>query len=387
MRKIAIIWFAVTLGLAQGVNAESWHTYHGAYGLTGVSTHEFSTKPVRLWRAKVGTDTPSPVVGGNGSLFCIADDSKIISFDTKGSNLWARTITLPALSADVKPTNESFSAPPLYANKYLLVVAAESGNVYGISTKDGKTLWTYDAGAEIQSTPNIAAGKKKGAPDHLFVITMEDGVLHAVNAADGTELWQSKAMDRTDGHIAVAAEHVVLGNCTASFLAVNITDGKLAATIDLGEGCEMAGGLAASKGQVFSGNRSGSFAAADLKTQSLLWLNEESEGELFTTPAVTDKYAVFHGADALLYCIDRTSAKQEWSKKMPGSDPLSPIIAGDTVIAGVDGTLFGMALKSGRARWILRIGDEISAPAIIDGMIVVGVDDGYIAAYGIKADK
>lgn len=66
---------------------------------------------------------------------------------------------------------------------------------------------------------------------------------------------------------------------------------------------------------------------------------------------------------------------------------MSPVIAGDTVIAAVDGSLFGLSLRDGAVRWSLSIGDEITAPAIVDGMIVVGVDDGHVAAYGYAKER
>ena len=387
MKPILKTCLAAAFVLAQSVMAQSWHTYHGDYTLAGVSAQKFTAKPTRLWRTRVGKGLASPVVGGAGRLFCIADDTTLTALDTKGAISWTRSITLPATTPDGKATAEVFSAPPLYVHKALLVVAAESGTVYGISPKDGTTLWTYSAGASIQGAPNFAASKKKSEPSRVFVITQEQGILHAVNAADGSKLWKSAELDRTDGHIAVSAQHVLLGNCSAAFLAVAITDGKLAASIPVGEECEIASGVAASGHQVFSGNRSGSLAVADLKKEALVWINEDSEGEQFATPAVTDTHVVFLGGDSILYCLARTSGEKKWSKELTGDGSPSPVISGDLVITGVDGTIAAWALKDGAARWALKIGDDLSAPAIVDGMIIVSVDDGFVAAYGREGKK
>ncbi len=382
MRIFITVCFAAVLCFSHDATAQSWNTYHGDYALTGVSTQNFPSKPSRLWRIKVGEGLPSAVVGGNGRLFCIADGIKITAMDMKGGILWTRVITLPGSTVDERPSKESFTAPPLYMNSKLLVVAADSGKVSGLSLVDGTTLWTYDAGASIQGSPNFAAGKDAGGPDRVFVITNEDGILHAINAEDGTKLWESEALERTDGHIAVSEQHILLGNCSAALIAVSVTNGDEAAFVKVGPECQMASGVAASKGQVFAGTRSGVLAAADYKEESLLWMNEDSVGELFFTPAVTDKHVLIQDGDAVIYCVDRDSGKQKWSRETEGIIPLSPVIAGDLVIAGVDGMLSGFALKGGVPRWSLEIGDEISPPAIIDNMIIVGVDDGYVTAYG-----
>ncbi len=363
--------------------AASWHTYHGDYALTGHSLDRWPTKPIRLWRTKVGLRLPSPVVGGDGHLFCIAEDTTIVALDArKGTRLWTRTIEGSRTSADGKPIAETLSAPPLYVGPSLLVVASESGMVYGIHPVTSKTLWTYNAGAAIQGTPNFVAGTAEGEPERIVVILTEAGKLHAVKASDGTELWKSVELDRTDGHVAIGATHAVLGNCTASLYAVDLNDGKVTASIFVGEECEMAGGIAIADGHAFSGNRSGSFVSANLEKGALRWRHAESEGQIFTTPAVSDSHVVFHGEGGVLYCVERASGSEVWSREMTGNAPLSPVIAGDVVIGGMDGRLEGLSLTDGSEKWHLSIGDEVSAPALVDELLVVGVDDGYVAAYG-----
>ena len=149
----------------------------------------------------------------------------------------------------------------------------------------------------------------------------------------------------------------------------------------------MAGGVAALDGKVFAGNRSGFLAAADFKKGTLLWRVEKTAGEIFTTPAVDSKNILVQGADTVLHCADPSTGKDIWSKDFKGNTPVSPVIAGEFVIAGVDGSLYGIALKDGKELWRLSVGDETTDPAIIDGMLIVGSDDGRISAYGKDQKK
>jgi outer membrane protein assembly factor BamB len=41
-------------------------------------------------------------------------------------------------------------------------------------------------------------------------------------------------------------------------------------------------------------------------------------------------------------------------------------------------------LETGDLLWSKEVSDEISSPAIVDGMIVVGSDDGTVTAFGAE---
>jgi outer membrane protein assembly factor BamB len=354
--------------------AESWSTYHGNSALTGVSTNAFPTVPVRLWRTRVGRDLPSPVVGDRNRLFCIADGGIVTALNASGTRLWAITIMRTADSD--KTDAESFEAPPLYLDSGALVVAAESGRTYGLSIKDGARKWMYETGERIQGTPNSAPGR-------VFVMTQPSGALHALNPVDGTRLWTGDPMDRCDAHIAVSGGDVVFGNCAAAFHRFDAVSGKRGTSVDVGEGGEMSGGVALSGGRAFGGNRGGVMVCVDLESGTVLWRNEDSAGELFTTPAVAGSRVVFCGGDAVVYCLDRQTGKTVWTYDSGGRDSKSPVIAADGVIAVTDGVLYGLSLADGALRWKREVSDEITGPCMIGGMIVVGIDDGHVAAYGI----
>jgi len=354
--------------------------------LRGVSSDRVGKRPVRLWRTRVGRDLPLSVVSGGGRIFCIPDDTTITALDGKGTILWGGTISRSGKGHKDKERGfETFLASPIYTGEKL-IVAAKSGEVYALDPKDGQKAWVYTAGGEIRGAPNFSPGGDN-EPDRLVVMTGERGIVHAVDLANGKRLWVSPPMERCDGHAAVADERVVFGNCEAALFSLNVKTGSKLSKIELGKGHEMAGGTALWNGKAFGGTRSGALACVDLAKGELLWMREDTEGELFTTPAVTDERVVYCGGDGVVRCVVHETNEEAWSYKTGGLRAMSPVIAGDTVIAAVDGSLFGLSLQDGTVRWKLNIGDEITAPAIVDGMIVVGVDDGHVAAYGIAEER
>ena len=362
------------------VRAGEWNTYHGGTDLRGVSSGRVKGTPVRLWRTRVGRDLPLSVVAGGGRIFCVPDNTTVTALDAKGAILWGGTISSPEGKNGGETGHETFLAPLLYTGSRL-IVAAESGRVYSLSPKDGQKTWVYAAGGQIRGTPNFSVGDGKD-PDRLIVMTGEEGVVHGVDLSNGQRLWMSRPTERCDGHVAVAGERVVFGNCVAAIFSLSVKTGKTLSKIELGKGHEMAGGTALWGGKAFGGTRSGALACADLAAGTLLWMREDTAGELFTTPAVTAEKVVYIGGDGVVRCVLHETNEEAWSYNTGGRRAMSPVIAGDTVIAPVDGSLYGLSLQDGALRWTVSIGDEITAPSIVDGMIVVGVDDGYVAAYG-----
>jgi outer membrane protein assembly factor BamB len=118
----------------------------------------------------------------------------------------------------------------------------------------------------------------------------------------------------------------------------------------------------------------------DLETGKIVWINEDSEGEVFSTPAVDDDTVVFASDDGGVYALERDTGALRW-KFMTDGMPTSAVIAGDVVVFGSDGTLYLLRRDTGEVRWSFEVSDEISSPAIIGEMIVVGGDDGTVTAF------
>ncbi len=359
----------------------SWPTYHGDFALTGVAPDRFPRRPVRVWRTRVGNLLPSNIVAADGRLFCVADEETVVALNRKGEKLWTKTFTATAASDAGPKRLESIIAPPLVIGSELLVVATEAGNVYGLSPADGRRKWTFPTGLPIQGSPNyLPAGGDQ--PERIVVITQDDGIVFAVNAATGRQLWKSAKLERTDGHPAAANGVIVLANCASAFFQLDGATGReKEGTVRLDEGCEMAGGVAIRDDIAFAGNRSGTFVAADLSRGQELWNDDSGEGEMFTTPAVDEEHVVFADSRGIVFCVDRRTGKQNWTYNTKRGSLRHPVIAGDLALIGAGGRLSAIKLAGGRRVWTLAISDDFTSPAIVGGLIVVGTDDGHVAAY------
>ena len=64
----------------------------------------------------------------------------------------------------------------------------------------------------------------------------------------------------------------------------------------------------------------------------------------------------------------------------------SPVVVGDKVVFGSgDGRLYLVSLATGKKLWSYDLGKELTAsPAVADGLVIIGCEDGALYAFGPK---
>ena len=373
----------VTLATAGTLYAD-WPTYHGDYSLAGHSATTPRRTPTRLWRTdSLGAAIIAPPVSEEGRLFVLTERGSIVALSSGGETLWRRTIVSPATEAATSEVTEPVAASivaPLTVADGVVIAATEAGVVVALDPATGRTRWSTDLGTPIQGAVGFeqadAASVKR-----LMVLTQPDGMVHALAHGTGEVLWQAKATARSDGHAAVAGGRVVFGSCAAAFHMVDSATGKMSEDISLGEGCEMAGGVALDGGRAYGGNRSGQLVCIDLASGKVAWSFGKSEGQLFTTPAVGDGVVAIAGGDGILYLLEQINGSLRWQYRGEGDASGDPVIAGKSVVFAASGALTMLSLADGARLWSTQVSDEITSPALIGGMIVVGADDGTVSAY------
>ena len=217
-----------------------------------------------------------------------------------------------------------------------------------------------------------------------LVLSQDDGALHCVGLTDGKPIWQTEGFSRCDGSPAVGDGFVVFGSCEAALHVFSAADGRLERDIGVGTDSEVAGGVAIDGNTVVTGSRSGRVLHADLRTGAAIWVNDDSNFEVFSTPAVSRDYVVFSANNGYVYAVDRETGVQRWSFDTNGM-PSSPVIAGDKVIITADGSLHVLRLEDGAPVWSSEVSDLITGPAVVAGMIIVGSADGTVTAFGEQA--
>jgi outer membrane protein assembly factor BamB len=352
-----------------------WPTYHGAPSFTGVSTVAFPDSPALLWRVKAEAPVRQTPVAGSGCIFFANIHGKVFALDPQGKTVWTKDLFPPPTEKSVP--SERIKAPLLYADN-LVVAASGNGTIFALNAANGEEKWRYTVDGSIRAAANVG---RVGDRAVLYFIESAEGILYGLGLQDGQLLWKTEGVGRCESPPAVLDGAIVFGSC-ASKLSVYATDtGKPLRSIETGEETELAGGVALDKGLVLAGSRGGQLVQADVATGEIRWKNNDSDVEAFTTPAVTPEMAVFADKDGIVYAIDRASGKTQWKFDTKGFS-YSPVIVGDKVAVTADGELFLLRLKTGEKVWSFKLSDEATSPAVIGDLLVLGSEDGSVAAFG-----
>lgn len=356
-----------------------WNTYHGGPTLDGVADTTVPDEMVVLWMYNAGGPVLNTPVSCAGRVFFVNDKGHVTAVDMDGQELWKRELTHGETN-DGTPKPEVIDAPLACFDATVLAGSA-NGIVYAFDAATGETKWTHDIEGTILGTPNYRRGERAGDKTAVLVISQDDGVVNAISADDGSVLWKTEGVDRCDGSPAVGDNAIVFGSCASALHVFSPVDGSFSFDIAIDDDSQVAGGVALVDDTVFSGSRSGKLIHADTASGKMVWVNEDSQDEVFTTPAVSDDAVVFSSSDGNVFAIDRATGEQKWVFETEGS-PTSPVIARDKVVFSVEGTLHVLRLDDGSTLWSYDISDETSSPAVFSNMIVVGADEGTVTAFG-----
>jgi len=151
--------------------------------------------------------------------------------------------------------------------------------------------------------------------------------------------------------------------------------------VDLYRDGQVYSGVAFGDKKVYAGDRSGRLYAVDIADGKITWVNEEGGGEISSTPAVNDGNLVYTSDDGQVVGLNSLTGERKWSFDSEGK-PSSPVIARDKVVVSSEGTLYILDLDTGKVLWSRHVSDTITSPALIDGMIVVGTEEGTVVAFG-----
>ena len=357
----------------------AWSTYHGGPALTGAVQGALPEEPVVLWRFQADAPVYHTPVSCGERVYFSTTRGGVFALDLEGNEIWSKHL-VREMKRDGTPRMERFDAPAACFNGVLLI-GAMSGTLYAFDASTGDEKWRYDVGGPILGTANLRRSAEASGTDLVYVIGQDDGTLHGIDLESGTRVWKAEAIDRCDGSPSVGGDAIIFGSCAAALHVFSTEDGELTKNIPIDDDSQIAGGVALVGDSVFSGSHSGYLIHANSETGEIVWINEDSEDEVLTTPAVSGDWVVFSSYDGLVYGLDRRTGQKKWSFDTEGW-PTSPVIAADKVVLSADGVLYLLRLDTGEKIWSYEVSDEATSPAIIRGMIVVGSEDGTITAFG-----
>jgi outer membrane protein assembly factor BamB len=272
------------------------------------------------------------------------------------------------------------------ASAGMVFVASTDGYLYAVNVTTGAKIWDFWIGADVNS-PSVANGK--------VFITSASGTVYAINMYTGLEVW-SKSLGEEAGFgapLIVASRVFVNGNQTV--FAFNEAVGVNLYNLPIPHANGIAplayNDSAYNKGLIYTVALRGMEIGVDGSEAP------DGMGRFWVTLAPTNIETVRSGAtigDGKLFVvavdINGTSTifglndfgMRTWEHLLDGATEASPAVAYNTVYIPTSNGAYALDTENGTVKWSRPLDGEysVSSPAVADGKVYFGLDNGYVYA-------
>lgn len=330
-----------------------------------------SASNLLLWKFKTGGwSLTSPVVA-DGAVFVGSSDGYLHAVDARsGQERWRFL------------TGDPSGSSPVVADG-AVYIASNDGYLHALDLKSGEERWTFKVGE------SSAYASSPATSGRAVYIVGNDGRLRALDGRTGRTIWAVKTGGSGTENSPAAGGRMVYVGCGRGLEAYDAATGKKLWTYrPWRQGVYP--DLIVSDGMVYG--RTGGFIqavwAVDAQKGRGGW-SLPSDWPASSSPAVSGGVMYFTGGsgaedDRVLRAVDARSGEDVWASQTGWID--SPLAASGGVVCVVCGKkLLAMDARTGDERWQFEAGGSITAPpAVSNGVVYAGSDDGYLYAVGAR---
>jgi outer membrane protein assembly factor BamB len=367
MRLLMTLLLVVCLGvvaMAQDTPADNWSQFRGNQQLTGVSQSKVPESLKPLWTYDAGDSIESSAAIVGRTVFVGSQKGELVALSLdNGSVYWK----FPTGS----PIGES---SPAYGNG-VVYIGDLGGWLNALSASDGKKLWAFKTNGEIKSSPVVVGDR--------LLIGSYDEFLYCLSTKDGSVLWRFKTNGPVHSTPSISDGMAFIAGCDEIFRAIRIADGKQ--VFNVSSGSYTGASPALRNGAAFYGTFDNEVLSVNLAQKQIAWRYEHPERKFpyYSSAAVTATQVIVGGRDKMVHGLT-SAGKAAWTFTTRARVESSPAIADGRVFVGSnDGRLYVLNLTSGAKLWEFDAGAPLSAsPAIANGRIVIGSQDGKLFCFG-----
>lgn len=351
----------------------------------------------RLWSVKIGKGgsrnkplMTNPVVG-DGRVFTIDPNAAVDAFDAaSGKRLWKWRIKSEQESRAV-----AFGGGLAYA-KGRVYATTGYGYVVAIDAATGAELWRTNTGISLRGAPTVRGGR-------LFAPTY-DGQLFALSTDDGKVLWYHVAIAESAGMLGTASPAVTGNTVIAAFAsgelsALRVENGRenwtdtlsrTGRTTPLASISDIDGLPVIDDGRLYAISHSGRMVAIDVRTGERVW--ERNIGGV-QTPWIAGDFIYLVTNEGEVVCLAKRTGRVRWIKGLQRyEDPddkkvivrwSGPALGGDRLIlVASNGYAISLSPYTGDILGALKISGRAFLPPIIAGnTLYILTNDGRLTAY------
>ena len=333
--------------------------------------------------------------------------------------LW--NYTAPEMSVSVNPgSGESELTPSPFLDVAVaddaLYVGCANGNIYALNATNGTELWRYATNGLV-SCPAVVGNILYVSSDvYLSSSGNWNDIIYALNAANGNQLWNyttsynSASSSANFGGVGAGGPSsstivngvLYVGSYDGNVYALNATNGqKIWSYLTQGS---VGSSPAFVNGVVYIGSGDGNVYALNAKNGARIW-NYKTGYPVGSSPAVVNGVVYIGSCDGNVYALKAGDGDKLWNYTTHGTGLLpsktyvngttvyfvlsSPAVVNGVVYVGSDdGNVYALNAKDGIKLWNYTTGDYIwSSPAVVGGVLYVPSDDSLYALNATDGSK
>ena len=349
---------------AQETPADNWAQFRGNQRLSGVSDSQVPADLKLLWTYEAGDSIESSAAIVGGTVFVGSQKGELLSLNLdNGSVYWKYQID--------DPIGES---SPAYSDG-VVYVGDLAGYLHAVNATNGKKIWAYKTGSEIKSSPVVVGDK--------VLIGSYDENLYCISTRTGALAWKFKTNGPVHSTPSIWNGIAFIAGCDEMFRGIRVADGKEMFSVSSEA---YTGASPALRGDsAFYGTFNNEVLMVNLTEHKVAWRYQHPVRKFpfYSSAAVTANRVVLGGRDKMVHGISVTG-KVAWTFLTKARVESSPAIADGRVFVGSnDGKFYVLNLMTGAKLWEFTAGAPLSAsPAIAKGKIVIGSQDGRLYCFG-----
>jgi outer membrane protein assembly factor BamB len=338
-KKLFLVIGLVAL-IAMGANTaecQDWPMFHHDLAQSGVTSSDAPDDNSVLWQFQTGAAVEASPVMWNGIVFVGNTAGTFYALDWyTGGVLWSFNAGAQIYS----------TAAVAYGNVYVLDT---SGQLHARDAMTGAPVWMVPGlgGPWSWSCPSVK--------DNQLFVAASNGNMHCFNATTGAPIWTTFVGGSPDGPIAVVNGKVYTGthnfdNFSPTILALDETTGAILWTYD----------YYLYHGGVVGMVNSNGVSVAD----------EDADGNLEVYFGVYN----WQGVGPQAVCLNEVDGTERWAVSINGNSTSTPAVHnGNVFIGSDDGNVYALDAMTGGTVWSYATGGPVwAAPAVADGKVFVG---------------
>lgn len=342
----------------------------------------------KVWGIRVGGDAESlhlglgPVSDG-ARVYAAGNEGKVVAVDTiSGKTYWKTKMDI------------AFSGGP-GVGEGILVLGSSDGEVVALDTLDGSRRWQTSLSSEVLSTPAIG--------ENIVVVRTVDGSVHGLSTKDGSEVWLveqevPRLTLRGNSSPVITGDVVICGFDDGRVMAISVADGftiwetlvsPATGRTEIERLSDIDGQLLVMGADIFVASYHGRAAMLALESGQAWWERELSSHRGISSDG-SSLYLIDENSH--LVAMTRRNGEVIWQQdELHRRNVTTTAVYGDFLVAGdFEGYLHWFNRSDGKLVARHRVGftQISSAPLVLDDLVYVQTDAGYLSAYrAILPDK